>query len=53
MLTREMIPEKIIEVDLKISTLEKLKSNSDNPEGFDVLIADLKKRKANLLKLKL
>lgn len=53
MLTREDIPNKIIEVDLKISALEKIKADSNNPEGFDVLIEDLKKRKANLLKLKI
>ena len=53
MLTREMIPDKIAEIELKISTLKKLKSNSNNVEGFDVLISDLEKRKSNLLKLKI
>ena len=53
MLTREDIPNKIIEVDLKISALKKIKLNSNNPEGFDVLILELEKRKSNLLKLKI
>lgn len=53
MITRDTVKDKIIEVDLRISALEKLKANSNNSEGFDTLIKDLKKKKEYLLKLKI
>lgn len=46
--TRDNVKE-ITEIDLRISALQKIKQNSNNADGFNILIADLKKKKANLL----
>lgn len=48
--TRDNVADKLIELDRRLETLMKLRPQ--NPGGFDMLIADIKERKAKLLKTK-
>ena len=45
----EDIKDKIIEIDLKITALKKIRDKSNNPKGFDALIFDLIQKKSKLL----
>ena len=45
----EDIKDKIIEIDLKIMALQKIRDKSNNPQGFDALISDLVQKKSRLL----
>lgn len=51
-MVKDTVKDKIVEIDLKIKALEKIKAKSDNKIGFDLLIADLNKKKDDLLNLK-
>ena len=45
--------EKIAEINRRKELLLKLKEKHNNPDGFDMLIADLEERKAKLLATKI
>lgn len=45
--------EKIAEINRRMELLVKLKAKHNNPDGFDMLIADLEERKAKLLATKI
>lgn len=50
MVTKENIADRLIDLDRRLEVLTRLRPQ--NPGGFDMLIADIKKRKAELLNTK-